>query len=111
MRLTEKKRLRLCEYYARGYSMSETARRYSTTEHTVYRWLHRYGYKIRPSGSRKVFTKKRDIKRVISCYKKGVTAQELGEQYGCTKQSVLNLLKRNGVERRKRGQYDRRTAN
>lgn len=33
----------------------------------------------------------------------GLTFREIGERYGCTKQAVENLLKRNGVGTRKNG--------
>ena len=53
---------------------------------------------------RSLFSESDDVK-IAELYSSGKTAQEIADIYICYKQSVLNSLKRSGVERRKDRKY------
>ena len=90
---------KLIRLYKEGFTLKEVGDKIGVNPSTVLDYLKRFGIEIRPRGIPSQLNEN-DIAKMIDLYQKGHTAQEVGAKCGVNPSTVLDYLKRFGIERR-----------
>ena len=99
---TDGERRQMADLYADGYTQTEIARQFGCGEPTVRQSLRQFGVKIRPRGGGRELTPK-DHRRMAKMYNDGMTQQDIIKEFQCSKKTVINILRKQGVELRPTG--------
>lgn len=97
--------------YESGDDVSYLAKKFNCNRSSIHRLLKRNGIKTRGIGvydrSHLAFKLKSVEADIISAYQSGSIVESLAKQYECEPSSIHRLLRRNDVEIRGIGIYDR----
>jgi transposase-like protein len=91
--------LHIIEDYRSGKSSNEIAKRHGVTSTTILNILHRSGVTVR-EASRKgqsIFTPE-EADNIVKAYQDGTSSTVLTTRYGCTRNTIIRVLKNAGVK-------------
>lgn len=89
--------------YLAGEPMRSILSRFGISVGSVYEIRAQHGVPARPAiPTSRLFNQEQE-QALIASYREGRSLSDLGREYGCCLEAVRKVLKRNGVERRRRG--------
>ena len=90
------------QMYESGMTLKEVGDELGFSAGAIFRQFKNHGIERRPKGgwNRSIYApKKIDFDCAVTLYQHGMTLQQIGDVFNCSKQAVHKLLRYHGVER------------
>lgn len=98
-RLTQEQEQEIVSLYLQNTSTANIQKQTGRSKNSVHKVLHKHGYR----RSLKLFTPEVE-QEIVKLYQQGMSLSQLQRQFECSNWTTFcNILKRHGIERRKRG--------
>lgn len=94
--------------YNGGEPIPSILQRFGSSESHLFKIRNRYGVAVRKDLPRTSRLGPELEREIIAAYRAGRSLSELGRDYGCCLETIRKILKRHGVERRRRGALAKR---
>lgn len=94
---TDEQESELVQRYERGELISDLAKYYFCHRQTVRNTLKKHGVELMGERRSGAIITKEDVREIINRYKVGVSANELGRDFGCSHSRITRILKENGI--------------
>ena len=96
-RVYQEKQEDICNDYKSNMTLNQICKKYNISPSTLYKILRNNNIVIGEKRRRILERRDIDSQKVCDYYKQGLSSHEIAKKYNCSNETILNIIKRNGI--------------